>query len=130
MATRFRWAQYAMISGRVQASSTTRTNFSVPPQVTNDGQRTERQSLNLNPEGANIEYELTAPEGHLLLVLHDSANLKVRRDSLDGKYVLKFEQRAQEPLTLSLANGDRAGKLGGRQFLALVSGRRPRSRII
>jgi hypothetical protein len=120
MATRLRWLQYTMVSGRVVVSSSHTTRITVPLQVSLDGRRRERQSLNINNALTNVQYELTTPVEQLSVTVTDSSQLAMSRVWHDGKYNLQFEQIPGKPLMLTVAEGSSKRSLEAESFWHLL----------
>ncbi|MEX2113290.1 MAG: hypothetical protein WD845_08900 [Pirellulales bacterium] len=105
IAARIHWIQFAMVSGRVVASS----NLSVPKMlVQSPGRRTQRREslgIEINGGSCSMEYLLVAPLEALRIDVLDGSTLSIRRTrSMDG-YTLDFQQRPDRPLLLALEEG-------------------------
>jgi len=116
MATRLRWLQYTMVSGRVLVSSSHTTRITVPLQVSLDGRRRERQSLNINNALTNVQYELITPVEQLSVTVTDSAQLSISRVWHDGKYELQFQQIPGKPIQLAVAEAGSKRALEAESF--------------
>ena len=120
MATRLRWLQYTLVSGRVVVSSSHTTRITVPLQVSLDGRRRERQSLNINNALTNVQYDLTTPVEQLSVTVTDSSQLAISRVWHDGKYNLQFEQIPGRPLLWTLTEAGNKRTLEGESFWHLL----------
>ncbi len=106
IAARMHWIQYNMVSGRIVASS----GLSVPKMlVQSPGRRTRRHetlSIQINAGICGMEYNSNARDDQLKVMLSGGNHLVIRRTRSEDGYLLRFEQRPDEPLTLELNTKD------------------------
>ena len=104
--TRMHWIACSMLSGRIVATS----EVSVPRMlVQSSGRRQQkRESLSMEISGGvcQMQYDYVAADDRLQLVLSAGSQLLLNRTRPAERYLLKFQQRTERPLVLTIEQGD------------------------
>jgi hypothetical protein len=106
ISARMQWISFAMVSGRVTASS----GLAVPQmQVNVPGRRSRRReslSIEINDGRCALQYDSAGPDESLRITLSGGDRLSIRRARAADRYVLEFQQRPAEPLSLVIDEQD------------------------
>ncbi len=102
IAARIHWIQFNMVSGRVMASSSHVVPMMTVPVTTARTNRREQLSIEINNPLSRMQYALVAPNEQFQLSLTNGNQLSIRRTHSSGKYVLDYQQRADQPVVLTL----------------------------
>ncbi|HEX3725016.1 MAG TPA: hypothetical protein VHV08_02190, partial [Pirellulales bacterium] len=108
IAARIHWIQFHMISGRIVASSpmvVPRTT--VPPSTSHVGGRKEHLSIEISAAVASLQYDLVTADEHLQITVEDGNQVSLRHSrSKEPQFEFEFQQRPDEPLRITLDDGD------------------------
>ena len=105
VAVRVHWIQFNMVSGRIAATS----SLSVQKMLVQSGRRSNRReslAIEINAGICGMEYHADADDDQLQIKVEGGNQVSVRRTRPGNHYLLKFDQQPDQPLSMSLEQGD------------------------